>query len=335
MSKDFILKFQRSLIIGIGVVLAFVFWLMHVSQYSIFNDFYLILTYNVVILVLWMLFAASRCVTKKMDDKINSIFEIMIAGEIFFFIYAQLRVCYDDADYLIAIPIIAAGLSVLWLYAGNKLSVNRLLVTFMFSLLALIVVSGAEYHFVYLSGDTHKTHHFSTDDNYKRFKKLYNKGSGKAYIIDKYTDDTLVLRDLRTDEKSYQTFDSKTDYDDFILYNTMGKDNYLPEIGDKCTFDDKERCIHFEIEEAAITKEHRLKENHIFYYSIWVGVMIALCLLFGIGIRTEVEKPILDNKKLVNEWSEDDKEEVVKEAEKEESEVDEEPQDNYNKDKES
>lgn len=330
MNKDFILKFQRSLIIGIGIVLAFVFWLMHISQYSIFNDFYLSLTYNVVILVLWMLFAASRCITKKMDDKINSIFEIMIGAEIFFFIYAQLRVCYDDAEYLISIPIIAAGLSILWLYAGNKLSVDRLLVTFMCSLLALVFVSGAEFHFVYISGDTHKTHHFSTEDNYKRFKKLYNKGTGKAFIIDKYTDDTLVLRDLRTDEKSYETFDSKSDYEDFILYNTMGKNNYLPEIGDKCTFDDKERCIHFEIEEAAITKEHRLKENHIFYYSIWVGIMIAFCLLFGLGIKSEEKNQLVDNKKLVNEWTEDDEEEVVKETEKVE-EVEKSQDDNKNK----
>lgn len=301
MKRDFILKFQRSLILGIGIVLAFVFLLMHISQYSIFNNFYMCLTYNVFILVLWMLFAASRCITKKMDDNLNSIFEIMIGAEIFFFIYAQLRVCYDDADYKIAFPIIAAGLSVLWLYAGNKLYVERLLVTFVFSLVALVAVSIAEYNFVYKSGDTNKSHHFSSEENYKRFKKLYNKGESQAYIIMDYTNDTLVLRDLRSDEKSIKTFETTMDYEDFILYNTMGKDVYLPEIGEGCSFDDAEKSIEFSVKEPEITKEQRLKENRICFYSIWVGLMIGLCLLFGVGIKSEEDNSIIDNKKLVNE----------------------------------
>ena len=301
MKRDFILKFQRSLILGIGVVLAFVFVLMHISHYKIFDEFYHCLTYNVFILVLWMLFAASRCVTKQMDDKINSIYEIMIGAEIFFFIYAQLRVCYDDADYLIAYPIIAAGLSILWLYAGNKLLVDRLLITFIFSLVALVAVSIAEYNFVVLSGDTHKSHHFSSEENYKRFKKLYNKGAGQAYIIIEYTNDTLVLRDLRSDEKSIKTFETPMDYEDFILYNTMGKNNFLQIVGDDCTFDDTNKSIDFSVKESGVNKEQRLKENHICYYSIWVGLMISLCLLFGVGIGTEMNKSVVDNKKLVNE----------------------------------
>ena len=140
----------------------------------------------------------------------------------------------------------------------------------------------------------------------------------------------MVLRDLRSDEKSIKTFETPMDYEDFILYNTMGKNNFLQIVGDDCTFDDTNKSIDFSVKESGVNKEQRLKENHICYYSIWVGLMISLCLLFGVGIGTEMNKSVVDNKKLVNEWSEDDEEEVVKEAE-EESEVTESQDDNKNK----
>ena len=300
MKKEFIMKFQRSLILCMAIVLASMFVLLHISDYGLFNNLFYCLGYNISVLVLWVLLAASRCITRKMDDKINSIFEVIIAVELFFIMYVQLRVCYDDGEYFVAFPIIASLLSIVWLVISNRIAIDKIFTIFIISFAALIAVSVAEYNFVVLSGDKENTKHFGSEENYKRFKKLYNKGNVDSYIIVQYTDSTLVLRNIRSDEESIKTFSSPVDYEDFILYNTMGKGVYLPVIGDDCEFNDSDCSVKFIVKEKAVEKEVRLKSNHIFYFSIWIGIMIVFGS-FMILFSKEKAKESVINGKLVNE----------------------------------